>query len=146
MYSGRGLFDSSFRLSLCWIWTAYTKFQMLCYRKMVVIVRKMGINEFQMLCIRFKAVEIIKLCNVFPGWLNKMQLHLIDLCSNLVPGWACNIQYVLLLQNTSSTISCVRGSNAIDQMSFCCIVVMQYVSGICQCGASPNAFATRRIA
>jgi hypothetical protein len=37
-------------------------FHMLCYRKTVLIVCQKGINEFQTLCIGFKAVEIIKLC------------------------------------------------------------------------------------
>jgi hypothetical protein len=33
-----------------------------------------------------------------------------------------------------------------DQMLFCCIVVFQYVSIICQGGASAEAFAMHRVA
>jgi hypothetical protein len=53
-------------LSLRWIWTAYTTFHMLCDRKKILIVSQKGINEFQTLEGGFKAVEIIKLCYVFP--------------------------------------------------------------------------------
>jgi len=75
-----------------------------------------------------------------------MVFNLIDLCANLVPVSACNIQCGPLLQHTSFKISFVRASNAIDQMLFCCIAVFQYVSIIYQGGASANAFATRRVA
>jgi hypothetical protein len=34
---------------------------MLCYREQILIIYQKGINEFQMLCIGFKAVEIIML-------------------------------------------------------------------------------------
>jgi hypothetical protein len=37
---------------------------MLCYRKKILILRQMGINEFQTLSRGFKVVEIVKLCNV----------------------------------------------------------------------------------
>jgi hypothetical protein len=37
---------------------------MLCQRKKLLIVCQKGINEFQTLCSRFKAVEIIMLCSV----------------------------------------------------------------------------------
>jgi len=144
--SVRWPFVSSLRLSLRWIWNANTTFQMLCYRTMILIVWQKGINEFQMLCGGLKAVEIIKLCYVVPCWLNKMEFNLINLCSNLVPVWACNIQCGPLLQHTSFKISFVCTSNAMDQMLFCCIAVFQYFSMICQCGPSANAFATRRIA
>jgi hypothetical protein len=43
-------------------------------------------------------------------------------------------------------ISFVRASNALDEMLICCIAVFQYVSIIYQCGASANAFSTRRVA
>jgi hypothetical protein len=33
---------------------------------MILILSQNGINEFQTLCGTFKAVEIIKLCNVAP--------------------------------------------------------------------------------
>jgi len=115
---------------------------MLCYRKEILIVCQKGINEFQTLCIGFKVVEIIKLCYVVPCRLNKTGFNLIDLCSNLVPVWVCNIQRGLLLQHTSCKISFVRASNAMDEMLLCCIEVFQYVSIICQCGASANAFET----
>jgi len=45
----------------------YTTFHMLCYRKKLLLVWQKGIDEFQTLCVGFKAVEIIKLCFVFPG-------------------------------------------------------------------------------
>jgi len=109
---------------------------------MILIVCQKRINEFQTLCGGFKVVKIIKLCYVVPWWLNKMGFKLINLCSNLVPVWACNIQRGLLLQHTSFKISFVRASNAIHQMLFCCIVVFPYFSIICQCGPSANAFAT----
>jgi hypothetical protein len=41
-------------------------FHTLCHRKKVAIVCQKGIKEFQMLCIGFNAVEIIKLCNTVP--------------------------------------------------------------------------------
>ena len=56
----------SLQLSLRWIWTAYTTFHTLYYRKKILIVYQKGINEFQMLCGGFKAVGVIKLCNVVP--------------------------------------------------------------------------------
>ena len=145
-YSGCWPFVSSFRISLCWIWTLYTTFHTLCYRKLILIVCQKGINEFQMLSIRFKAVEKIKISYVVPCWLNKMGFDLVDWCSNLVPVWAWNIQRGPLLQHTSFKISFVRASNAMDQMLFSCLAVFQYFSIICQCGASANAFATSCIA
>jgi len=61
-----------------------------------------------MLCVGFNTVAITKLCYVVPYWLNKMRLNLIDLRSNLVPVWVCNIQRVLLLQHTSfNNLPCV---------------------------------------
>jgi len=39
---------------------------MLCYRKKILNVCQKGINEFQILCIGFKVVEIMKCCNVAP--------------------------------------------------------------------------------
>jgi hypothetical protein len=39
---------------------------MLCYRKKILIVCQKGVNEFRMLCGGFKAVKIIKHCNVVP--------------------------------------------------------------------------------
>jgi len=44
----------------------YTTFHTVSYRKKILIVCQKEINELQMLCIRFKAVEIIKLCYVVP--------------------------------------------------------------------------------
>jgi len=145
-YSGRWPFVSSFRLSLCWIWAAYTTFHTLCYRKKLLIVCHKRINEFPTLCSWFKAVEIIKLCYIVPCRLNKMGFNLIDFCANLVPVWVCNIQRGPLLQHTTFKISVVRAPNAMDEMLFCCIAVFQYVSIICQCGASANAFKTRCVA
>jgi hypothetical protein len=46
--------------SLHWTCTAYTTFDMLCNRQQILIVCLKGINELQILCGRFKAVEIIK--------------------------------------------------------------------------------------
>jgi len=112
----------------------------------ILIVCQKGINEFQMLRRWFKAVEIIKLCNVVPYWLNEMGFNLINLCANLVSVWAWNIHRGPLIQHNSFKISFVRASNAMDQMLFCCIAVFQYVSIICQCGVSANAFAMCHIA
>jgi hypothetical protein len=53
--------------------------------EMRLIVSQMGINEFQTLCCGFKAVEIIKLCNVVPYRLNQKGFNHIDLYANLVP-------------------------------------------------------------
>jgi len=39
---------------------------MLCCRKKILVFCQKGINEFQMLCGGFKAVEIIKLCYIVP--------------------------------------------------------------------------------
>jgi hypothetical protein len=39
-----------------------TTFHMLCQWKKILIVCQKGINEFQTLCVGFKAVETIKLC------------------------------------------------------------------------------------
>jgi len=75
-----------------------------------------------------------------------MGSNFVDLWSNLVPVWACNIQHEPLLQYTSFNISFVCASNAMDQMLFSCIAVFQYFSIISQCGALANALATRRIA
>jgi len=75
-----------------------------------------------------------------------MGCNFVDLCSNQVLVWVCNIQLGLLLQHTSFKISSVRASNAMDQMLICCIAVFQYCSIICWCGASANAFATHHIA
>jgi len=136
-----GAFDS-----LHWIWTAYTNFHMLCYSNMIVIVCQKRNNEFQMLCVGFKVVKIIMLCFVDPWWLNRTGFNLIDLCSNLVPVWVCNIHRGPLLQITSCKLSFVHTSNAMDQMLFCCTVLFQYFTNICQCGASANAFATRHVA
>jgi len=132
--------------SLHWIWTAYTTFHMLWYRKEILNVSQKGINEFPMLCVGFKVVEIIKLYYVVPYWLNTMGLNLIDLCSNLVPVWSCNIQHGPLLQHLSFMISFVCTSHPMDQMLVYCIAVFQYVSIICQCEAAANAFETCRVA
>jgi len=105
---------SQLRLSLGWISTTYTTFHTLCFRKMLLIVRYVGINEFQTLCVRFNVVEIIKLRYGVPCWVNNMGFNLIDLCSNLVPVWACNIQCGPLLQHITFKISCVGASNAMD--------------------------------
>jgi len=139
-------FVSSFRLSLRWIWTAYTTFHMRCYRKQILIVWQKWFNQFPMLCVRSKAVEIIMLCYVAPCWSNKMGCKLINLCWNLVAVWACIILSGTILQHTSFKISLVRTSNAMDQMLVCFIVVFQSFHIICQCRASANAFATCRIA
>jgi len=146
MFSGLWQFVSSFRLSLHWIWTAYTTFHTLCYRKKILIVCQKAINEFQMLWVGFKAVEIIQLCYGVPCWLNKMGFDLVNVCSNLVLVWAFNFQPEPLHQGTSFKISFVSASNAMDQMMFCCIVVFQYISTICQGVASANDFATCHIA
>jgi hypothetical protein len=39
---------------------------MLCYREKILIICQKGINELQMLCIEFKAVEIIMLYDDVP--------------------------------------------------------------------------------
>jgi len=57
---------------------------MLCYRKMILLVCHREINEFQTLCVRFKAVEIIKLCYDDRYCMNKMGLNIIEMCLNLV--------------------------------------------------------------
>jgi hypothetical protein len=57
---------------------------MLCYWNKILIFCEKGINEFQMLCIGFKAVEIITLCCVALCGLNKIGFNLIELCVNLV--------------------------------------------------------------
>jgi len=145
-YSGRLPFVSSFRLSVRWIWATYTNFRTLCYRKKILIGCQKGINEIQKLCGGFQAVVIIMICYVVPCWLNDLGFNLINLCSNLVHDWACNIQHGPLLQHTSFKMPFVRSSNAMDRMLFCCIVVFQYVSIICQGGASANPFETGRVA
>jgi len=76
----------------------------------------------------------------------KWDTNHIDLCSNLVQVWECNIQHVLLLQHTSFKISFVRALNAMVHMLFCCIVVFKYVSIICQCTALANTFPPHRVA
>ena len=50
------------------------------------------------------------------------------------------------LQHISFEIFSVYASNAMDKMLFCCIAVLQDISIICQCGASANTFAARRVA
>ena len=55
-------FIRSFQYSLRGIWTAYTTFHTICHKNKILVACRKGINELQMLCIRFKAVEIIKLC------------------------------------------------------------------------------------
>jgi hypothetical protein len=112
----------------------------------MVIVCHKGINEFQKLCGGFKAVEIIKLCYIVVNRLNKIGLNLLDLCSNMVSVSVCNIQCGPLLEHISFKISFVRPSNAMDQMLFGRIGVVQYVSIICQCGASANACTMHRVA
>jgi hypothetical protein len=42
----------------------YTTFHTFCYQKKILRIYQKGMNEFQTLCSGFKAVEIIKLCNV----------------------------------------------------------------------------------
>jgi hypothetical protein len=42
----------------------YSTFHTLYYSKKELILYQKGINEFQMLCGRFKAVEIIMLCYI----------------------------------------------------------------------------------
>ena len=132
--------------SLCWIWTAYPTFHTLWYRKKILIVCPKGINDLNTLCIGFKVVKIIKLCCVVPWWLHRMGIDLNDLYLNLVPVWACKIQRGQLVQHTSFNISFVRASNAVDHMLFCYIAVFQYITIICQCGASGNPFTTRHVA
>jgi len=138
-------FVSSFRLSLHWIWAAYSTFHMLCYRKKRCIVCQKGINEFQILCVGFKAVEIRKLCYVVSCKSNKLGFNHINLYSNLELVSACNVQRGLLLRHTSFKISSVHASNGMNQMLFCCITVFQYLSIICQSVASANAFETRHV-
>jgi hypothetical protein len=75
-----------------------------------------------------------------------MGFNLIDLYANLVPVLACNIHRGPLIKHTSFKIFFVRASNAMDQMVFCCMAEFQYVSIVCQYGASANGFAMRRIA
>jgi len=145
-YSGCWPFVSSFRHSMRWICTTYTTFHMLCHRKKILIVCQKGINQFQTLYIGFKAAETIKLCDIVPCWFDNMGFHCVDLCSNLVPFWVCNNQCVQLLQHDSFKISFVCASDAMDQMLFCCIVVFQYFSIICWCGASATAFAMHHVA
>jgi hypothetical protein len=64
--SGCWPFISSFRDFLQWIRTAFTAFHTLCYRKKIQMVLWKGINEFQMLCGRFKLVEIIPALHCCP--------------------------------------------------------------------------------
>jgi len=81
-----------------------------------------------------------------PFLIEQNGIWFLDLYSSLVPVWACNIQCGPLLQHTSFKISIVHASNAMNQMLFCCIAVFQYLSIICHCGASANAFAVNRVA
>jgi len=53
---------------------------MLCYSKKILIVGQKGINEFQILCVGFTAVEIVILSYVVPCGLKKMGFDLIDWC------------------------------------------------------------------
>jgi len=145
MYSGHWPFLSSFRHSLHRIQTAYTTLHMLCSMTKIFIVCQKGIKKFQMLCVGFKAVEIITHCYVVPCWLTNNSFNHIELCSNLVLVGVCNIQCGLLLQRTSFKISFVCASNAMDQMLCCCIAVSQYFFMICRCQPSANAFGMRRI-
>ena len=135
----------SFRHSLRWIWTAYTTFPTRCHRKKVLIVCQKGMNEFQTLSIGFKGVEIINLHYMVFCCVNELGFNSVNWFSNLVPELACNIQLWASLQHTSFKISFVQAANAMDQMSICCMAVFQYVSMICQCGASANAFTARRV-
>jgi len=138
-------FVSSFWLSLHWICSVYSTFHTLCNRKTILIVCQKGINAFQMLCIQLKVVEIIHLSYVVPCWLNNIGINIINFYSNLGLIRACDIKHRPLLQHICSKIFFACASNAIDQMIFCCIAVFQYIAMICQCGASANAFETRRV-
>jgi len=139
-------FVSSSWISQFWIWTIYTTFHMLWYRRKILSIWQYGMNEFPTLCAGFIAVEIIKLCYMVPCGLKKMGCNILDLCSNLVPVWVCNIQLEQFLQHTSFKIFIVHASNARDLMLFCCIAVFQHISIIYQCGALANAFAARHVA
>ena len=115
-------------------------------QEMILSVCRNRISEFQTLCVGFKVVEIIKLCCIVPCWLNKMGFNFVDMCWNLVPVWACNMECGPLLLPTIFKISFVHASNAMEQMLLCCIAVFQYFSIICQCGASANPVPARRVA
>jgi len=109
---------------------------------MILIISQKGINEVQTLCVGSNAVECITICYVIRGWLTETWFNLIDLCSNLVPAWACNIQFKQFLQHTSFKIGFVRASNSMDQMLICYIVVFWYLSIIWCSGFWVDAFAT----
>jgi hypothetical protein len=66
--------------------------------------------------------------------------NIINLCANLVPVLACNIQRGLLLQHTFFKIFIVRTTNAMDQKLFSYIAGFQSVSIVYQCGVSGNVF------
>jgi len=102
---------------------------------MILIVRRKGINVYQTLCVRFNSVEITKLRYVFPCSLNMYGFNVLDMWSNLVLVRVCNIQHGPLLQPSSPKVCYVLGSNALDQMSFYCIVVFQYICITFRCGA-----------
>jgi len=138
-------FVGSVRLSLHWIWISYTTFHTFCNWKKILIVCQKRMNEFQTLCIGFKVVGIKKVCYVVPRWLNIIGFNFVDLCSKLIPVWVYNIECRPMLQRTSLKISFVHTRNGMGQVLFCCIAVIQYVSIICQCGASANDAATCRI-
>jgi hypothetical protein len=112
----------------------------------ILIIGQKRMNEFQTLSSRFEAVEIILLCNVVSCQLNKMGFNPIDLCSNLVPVWACNIQPWPLLVHTSFNISFVPVMNSMVHILCCSIAVFLSVSINCQCGAAGQAFAMHHVA
>jgi hypothetical protein len=113
---------------------------MLCYRaKWHIVCLKWSINSI-LSPSGFNAVAINTLCYVVPSRLNKMEFNRIELCDNLVLIWACNMQRGLLLRHTSFMISFVPPSNAMDQMLCCYSLVFKYISIVCQCLASTNAF------
>jgi len=123
--TARWPFVSSYQHSLRGIWVAYTTVHVLCNMKTIPTVYQTRINKLQRLCVKFKAVEIIMLRYVIHCWLTQMRCKSVNLCSNLVPVWACNIQCGPLVQHTSFKISFVHASNAMDHMLRCCIAVFR---------------------
>ena len=109
---------------------------MLYYRRKILIFCLAGFKEFQTFCIGFQAVEITPLCYIVLCWINTMGFTIIKVCSNLVLDWWSNIQCGPLLQHASFKISYVRTANVMYQISISCILVLQYASITCQCGAS----------
>jgi hypothetical protein len=58
----------------------FTTCHILCSQNVALEVSEMGMNEFQMLCRGFNAVEIIKLCYVVVCTLDKRGFNFINMC------------------------------------------------------------------